>query len=55
MDDNNAYEQAYNNGKEKMRQAIIENLKRVMGFNIGLRRSVISDIISMVENMEVWP
>ena len=55
MDDNNAYEQAYKNGKERMRQAILEKLKTARGFNIGLRRWVISDIIELVEKLEVRP
>lgn len=53
--DYEATEQAYVNGKERMREAILDRLRTLKGQEMGPRRQVISDIIEMVRKLEVRP
>lgn len=55
MDENTAYEQSYLNGKEYMRQSILNMLRDAKGRAVGVERIILSDIIDMVKNLEVRP
>lgn len=55
MKEYDAYEQAYKNGKAYMKQKILERLKFAEQHEMGVRRFIISDIIEMIENLEVKP
>lgn len=55
MTENDGYEQAFKNGKAYMKQQILERLKFAKQHELGVRRFIISDIIEMIENLEVKP
>ena len=55
MDDHTSHEQAYQNGKEYMRQCILEKLYTAKGTALGIQRVVLSAVIEMVQNLEVRP
>lgn len=55
MDENTAYEQSYLNGKEYMRQSILNMLRDAKGRALGVERSVLSDVIEAVTKLEVRP
>lgn len=55
MTENDGYEIAYHNGKERMREEIINKLRDAKGNAMGVQRMVISEIIEMIRKMEVRP
>lgn len=55
MKEYDAYELAYNNGKEYMRSCIIAKLKEMKGNAMGAARLALYEAIRMVEKMEVRP
>ena len=55
MTENDGYEIAYNNGKERMRDEILNKLRDAKGNAMGLERSVLTDVIEMVRKLEVRP
>ena len=48
-------EKAYQNGKERMREEIINKLRDAKGRALGLQRAVLTDVIEMIRKMEVRP
>ena len=55
MNDYDGYEQAYHNGKERMREAILNKLREAKGNALGVQRSVLTEMIEMIREMEVRP
>lgn len=55
MDENTAYEQSYLNGKEYMRQSILNMLRDAKSRALGAERNVLSDIIDAIKKLEVRP
>lgn len=55
MQDYDGYEQAYHNGKERMREEILNKLLDAKGNAMGLQRSVLTEVIEMVRKLEVRP
>lgn len=55
MTENDGYEIAFKNGKEYMRQQIINKLLNAKGNAMGVQRQVLTDVIEMIRKMEVRP
>ena len=55
MREYDAYELAYNNGKEYMRLCIINQLREMKGHALGVERFVLDEVIKVVERMVVRP
>ena len=55
MTENDGYEIAFKNGKEYMRQQIINKLLDAKGNAMGVQRMVISEIIDMIKKLVVRP
>lgn len=55
MTENDGYEIAYRNGKERMREEILNKLLDAKGNAMGAQRTVLSDVIEMVRKLEVRP
>lgn len=54
-DEYTACEMAYKNGKEAMRTAFLDKLAKAKGNALGRDRAILSDVIEMVEKLEVRP
>lgn len=54
-DEYTACEMAYKNGKEAMRQAILDKLGDAKGVSLGRDRALLSEVIEMVQKLEVRP
>ena len=50
-----APEAAFQNGKEAMREAVVDKLRDMKGRAMGKDRALLSDLIDMVRKMEVIP
>lgn len=48
-----ATERAFHNGSEAMREAIIDKLRENRGRALGLERSILGDVITLVRKVEV--
>ena len=55
MTENDGYEVAYHNGKERMREEILNKLRDAKGKALGLQRAVLTDVIEMIRKLEVRP
>lgn len=55
MTENDGYEVAYHNGKERMREEILNKLREAKGNAMGVQRQVLTDVIEMVRKLEVRP
>ena len=55
MTEHDAFEIAYNNGKEYMRQQIINNLRNAKGNAVGVQRQVLADVIEIIKKLDVRP
>ena len=55
MTENDGYEIAYRNGKERMREEILNKLRDAKGNAMGVQRQVLTDVIEMIRKMEVRP
>lgn len=55
MNEHDGYEQAYHNGKERMREEILNKLRDAKGNAMGIQRAVLTEVIEMVKKLEVRP
>lgn len=55
MSEYDATEQAYKNGKERMREVVLEKLQSMKKTAIGPARFALDDAIQAVKKMEVRP
>ena len=55
MTENDGYEVAYHNGKERMREEILNKLRDMKGIEMGIRRALVSDIIDAIRKLDVRP
>lgn len=55
MTENDGYELAYHNGKERMREEVLNKLRDAKGEALGLQRAVLTDVIEMIRKLEVRP
>lgn len=53
MDNYTATEEAYKNGKERMREAVIDKLKNMKGVALGAERRALDEAIRAVQKLEV--
>ena len=55
MTEHDAFEIAYNNGKEYMRKCVIDKLREMKDQAMGLERFVLGEVISIIQKLEVRP
>lgn len=53
MDNYTATEEAYKNGKERMREAVIDKLKYMKGKAMGSERRTLDEAIRIIQKLEV--